>query len=74
MPTLLPTYRAYFGVRNFGKILGLINLFFTIGTIAGPPIAGMFYDAFGSFESIWLIFGAATVLGAVITITAPPVP
>lgn len=74
MPTLLPTYRAYFGVRNFGKILGLINLFFTMGAIAGPPIAGMFYDAFGSFESIWLIFSAATILGAIITITAPPVP
>ena len=72
MSTLLPLFRAYFGTKHFGTVLGLANIFMTIGTITGPPLAGKVYDILGRFDPIWLFLSATAALGAIITATSPP--
>lgn len=72
MSTQLPLFRAYFGTKHFGTVLGLANVFMTIGVIIGPPLAGRVYDTLGSFAPIWLFLSATAALGAIITATSPP--
>ncbi|MBN1848966.1 MAG: MFS transporter [Deltaproteobacteria bacterium] len=71
MPVRIPIYREYFGVKNFGKIYGLGNLFFTFGIITGAPIAGWVYDTFGYYDPIWWILSILTAIGAVLILIMP---
>jgi len=48
----------YFGVQSFGRIIGLLNLFYLFGAL-GPPIAGLVRDHLGSYH--YFIMGVATV-------------
>lgn len=48
--------REYFGRDSFGKILGIVMGLASIGGIIGPTLAGWFFDSFGSYHFIWLIF------------------
>lgn len=72
MPVRIPMYREYFGVKNFGKIFGLGNLFITIGVVTAPPVAGWVYDTLGVYDPIWLILSGTTALGALVMLTTPP--
>lgn len=71
MPVRIPIYREYFGVKNFGKIYGLGNLFFTFGIITGAPIAGWVYDTLGYYDPVWWILSILTAIGAVLVLTMP---
>jgi predicted MFS family arabinose efflux permease len=48
----------YAGMRNFGKIYGMISCLVGLGAAAGPLVAGMIYDTFASY-------GAFLTAGAV---------
>ena len=48
----------YFGVRSFGRIIGLLNFFYLFGAL-GPPIAGLTRDHLGSYRIF--VIGAAAV-------------
>jgi MFS transporter, OFA family, oxalate/formate antiporter len=48
--------REYFGRESFGKILGIIMGFASIGGIIGPTLAGWVFDTLGSYHLIWLAF------------------
>lgn len=52
----------YVGLRNFGKIFGLMTSLMGIGTGVGPWIAGAIFDRTGSYQ-LWLI--AAAVISGV---------
>lgn len=51
----------YVGLRNFGKIFGLMTSLMGIGTGVGPWIAGAIFDRTGSYQA-WLI-AAAVISG-----------
>jgi len=44
--------------------LGFITLFFGIGQVVGPVVAGIIADAYGSFSPVFLLTAAAALLGA----------
>jgi len=44
-----------FGAMSFGRVMGLVTLFITLGGI-GPLIAGAVYDATGNYDSAFLLF------------------
>ena len=48
--------REYFGRESFGKVLGIILGFSSIGGIIGPTLAGWVFDTLGSYHFIWLAF------------------
>ncbi len=48
--------REYFGRDSFGKILGIIMGFASIGGIIGPTLAGWVFDTLRSYHLIWLVF------------------
>jgi MFS family permease len=58
--------REYFGRDSFGKMIGILMGFGSIGGIIGPTLAGWAFDTLGSYNIIWLVFcgiiGLAIVL------------
>lgn len=48
----------YFGVHSFGRIIGLLNLFYLLGAL-GPPIGGLVRDHLGSY--FFYVIGIAAV-------------
>ena len=51
-----------FGIRNYGSIMGIINMSSMIPFGIGPILAGLSYDITGSYE---LVFAAVAVMFAV---------
>jgi len=51
--------RDLFGVRFFGKLLGITMGLSSLGGIVGPALAGYSYDQLGEYQIMWLIFTAA---------------
>ncbi|MFC1885754.1 MFS transporter [Thermodesulfobacteriota bacterium] len=66
-----PILREYFGTKNFGTIFGLTSIFFTIGMVISPTLAGWVFDSTGSYQPVWLAMSGTTLAGAIIIITAP---
>lgn len=48
--------REYFGRDSFGKMIGIVMGFGSIGGIIGPTLAGWAFDTLGSYNIIWLVF------------------
>ncbi|UCG64804.1 MAG: MFS transporter [Deltaproteobacteria bacterium] len=51
--------REYFGRDSFGKLIGITMGSQAIGGIIGPTLAGWVFDAFGSYQVIWLVFSGS---------------
>jgi len=66
-----PILREYFGTKSFGAIFGLTSIFFTVGMVVSPPLAGWVFDSLGSYQPVWLALSGTTLAGVVIMITAP---
>jgi MFS family permease len=62
-PLRIPLYREYFGVRHFGSIYGIANVFPMIGGIVGAPLAGWVFDTSGSYHMIWLVLAVVNLIG-----------
>lgn len=62
------------GMRNFGKIYGLITSLVALGSGLGPLVAGRIYDVTGSY-SYFLAAGAiGCLIAGLLVITLPPYP
>ena len=74
MPLYAVLAREYFGAKILGTVLGGIGLLSSIGMAFGPLAGGWAFDAFKSYN--WLFIGSALVgLGAVlIALTFPLLP
>ncbi len=74
---LMQALRAdYFGSSSFGLITGLSVFITMFGTVGGPIIAGVLFDATGSYEAGFTVIAILAALGSVFwmlaTRPAPP--
>ncbi len=62
-----------FGTRAFGMLSGYTMTAMMLGSMAGSPLAGMIFDATGSYSAAYLIFaGAAAVSTVLLLLTKQP--
>ena len=52
-----------FGLREIGRINGVINLFETFGVGCGSWVVGLLYDRSGSYQGAFLMLTAAVAIG-----------
>ena len=55
---------CYAGLRNYGKIFGVMSSLIAFGGGVGPVVAGAAYDAFGSYEPFIYVAVVGTLLSA----------
>ena len=60
-----PMVGTYFGRANFGTVLGLMMGICSIGGVLGPPLAGMVWDAKGSYSLAWYVSLGIVVMGMI---------
>ncbi|OPZ35313.1 MAG: Major Facilitator Superfamily protein [Spirochaetes bacterium ADurb.BinA120] len=58
------------GLRHFGVVFGVVNLFMMLGSGIGTPLSGYIYDARGSYLPAFKIYIALAVLSAVLGLFA----
>ena len=63
--------REHYGRAIFGAVLGFNSTIMMIGNTTGAPIAGWVYDHWHSYQCAWLSFGALTLVGMILALTAP---
>jgi MFS family permease len=64
-----------FGLVSFGTVSGLAGVFTMSGAAFGPSIAGLIFDATGSYQMAFTIFAAMSVVAIVaIYFAKPPEP
>jgi len=69
--TRIALLREYFGRGSFGTILGFTSGIMMLGSVAGAPLAGWAFDTWGSYQGVWLGYGALTLVGAILVFTIP---
>lgn len=64
---MLPVWGALlavlFGATNYGRVMGMMNPVIMPLTLLGPPLAGMVFDATGSYRFAFVGFIVALLLG-----------
>jgi len=63
--------RQYFGRSKFGSIIGVHNGIATLGGITGVFLAGWAFDTFGSYRTIWLVFGGLAAISIILILAIP---
>jgi len=67
----IPVYWAavgdFFGRKSFATIRGLMNLFYTWGSVLGPVIAGAVYDRTQSYAAVLWGMAIALIIAAALT-------
>ena len=63
-----------FGLSSHGLILGTINVLgFTFGAAIGPLIAGYIFDVTSSYQLAFIVCGAMSVVGLILTALLSPI-
>ena len=62
----------YFGLRAFGKILGLTMIPATIGVAIGPVLTGWIFDVTGSYDLAFAMHLAGFLIGAILLLALRP--
>ncbi len=62
----------YFGLKNFGKIYGLMFVFFNVGTGLGPYLSGMTFDKYKSYTPILTGYMVALAIVCAVLLTLGP--
>jgi len=69
-----PLVAGLFGLSSHGLILGATNLFgFTFGAATGPFIAGYIFDMTCSYQLTFIVAGAVSVVGLMLTALLSPI-
>jgi MFS family permease len=63
LPLIGMIYGQRFGVRSFGRVVGLVTMILTIGGF-GPLIAGAVFDATGNYDAAFMLFLVLLIPGA----------
>jgi len=62
----------YCGIRNFGKIFGIISSIIALGLCLGPLIAGLIFDSMGTYMPLLIgAIPAAIVSGLLVSALGP---
>jgi MFS family permease len=61
----------YFGVKNFGRVYGILFTSFLIGTSVGPVTYGLAYESMGSYIGV-LILSIVLLLASAVTTALLP--
>lgn len=64
----------YAGMRNFGKIFGVMSCLVALGAGLGPFFAGLIYDWFGSYGPLVMIGIPASLLSGLLLFRLGPYP
>jgi MFS family permease len=56
----------YFGLRAFGKVLGVITISATLGAAIGPVVTGRIFDVTGSYQSAFVLHIVSFTAGAAV--------
>ncbi|MFD3687096.1 MFS transporter [Nocardiopsis sp. NPDC058631] len=59
----------YLGTRYFGRILGVVQAAFLLGTAFGPLLLGLGYDLLGSYDPVIPVLMVILVVGAILIAT-----
>jgi len=68
MPALV---REYFGRVRLATTLGLVMGVAALGSMVGPPLAGLAFDRLGSYQVAWFGLAGLVVAGMVSLLTTP---
>lgn len=63
----------YFGVERLPGITGLLNTAAALGTLLGPSVSGVLFDATGSYTSAILVAGVAMAASTLFSLSLPKV-
>ena len=58
LPTMSLLVSRSFGLAFYGSVFGVVNLAQSMGTATGPLVAGMMYDAGGTYRWAFVLFAA----------------
>jgi len=62
---LIPlTVAEAYGMRHFGSILGVTSMMGVIPMVIGPLMAGLIFDAYGTYDVAFAIMSVMFALGA----------
>lgn len=64
----------YAGMRNFGKIFGVMSCLVALGAGLGPFAAGLIYDLFGSYRPLVLVGIPASLISGLLLFRLGPYP
>lgn len=56
---------ACVGLKHFGVVFGVINVFMTVGAGLGMSISGYFFDAYKSYHPVYRLYLGMTVVAAI---------
>ena len=65
-------FADYFGRARLGSIQGFVTLFQTMAQAVGPIVASLAYDSTQSYQSVFLGFAVASMIGGVFVYFAKP--
>lgn len=65
---------SYGGMKNFGKIYGVMAALMALASGVGPMIAGLIYDYFGGYEPFLAAGAIGCTLGGFLMISLPAYP
>ena len=54
--------RGMFGRGNFGSIFGFLMGISVTGAVLGPPMAGLVFDNWGSYQNVWLVAAGFSIM------------
>ena len=68
-----PLVAELFGMRSHGLMLGVASFGFTIGAAIGPFLTGYIFDITGSYQLAFMVCGALSVVGLILTMLLTPI-
>ena len=68
-----PIVANLFGLKSHGAIFGVLAMCFTLGSAAGPFIAGYIFDTYGSYQMAFIIMAALGLLGTILILALKPI-
>lgn len=76
VPLTNGTVATFFGVGNMSMLGGVVFLFHQLGAFLGGWLGGYLYDAFGSYDIVWMIAMGLSLMAAALNfpIKEQPVP
>jgi len=76
LPTMSILVSRSFGLAFYGAVFGVANMAQSVGTATGPLVAGMMFDAMGTYRWAFILFAAlyAVAIPAVMLVRRPGPP